>query len=99
MVGQPLQPSCQTDDEHVLILRSLFHFPQILSAVLGEAFEGNGYHSNHFFENQVSQGLKRIVCVRKRLLLSFTTKFRSFQALEPAAILFLMLLQAVLCWA
>jgi hypothetical protein len=47
----------------------------------------------------VSQGPKRIVCVRKSFLLSFTTKFRSFQALEPAAILFLMLLQAVLCWA
>jgi hypothetical protein len=53
---------------------------------------------NNFFENQASQGLKRTVCVRKRFVLSFFTKLRSFQALEPAAILFLMLLQAILCW-
>jgi hypothetical protein len=31
---EPLQPSCRSDDEHVLILRGLFQFPQLLWTVL-----------------------------------------------------------------
>jgi hypothetical protein len=92
---EPLQPSCGSDDEHVLILRGLFHFPQLLWTVLwGILTEIN--NTRVITSGITPARVWSSLFESTSFLLSFFTKLGSFQESDLAAAL-LRLFQAVLC--